>query len=188
MEHGLGFIIIDYLQLMESRGSNTDNRVQEVADITRGLKSIARELNVPVLALSQLSRAVESIKPAIPKLSHLRESGSIEQDADVVMFIYRKAADKNYRLEDLSPEEKNLAEVHVAKHRNGPTGIVKLFFDSTRASFKNMAKQQGANAHGLAPAAPTPAMAPPAMGNMPQNFEPFDPNTPITNTPPPGGG
>ncbi len=188
MEHGLGFIIIDYLQLMESRGSNTDNRVQEVADITRGLKSIARELNVPVLALSQLSRAVEAIKPAIPKLSHLRESGSIEQDADVVMFIYRKAADKNYRLEDLSPEEKNLAEIHIAKHRNGPTGMVKLYFEATRASFRSMAKQQGSNAHGLASTSPSPAMAPPAMGNISQDFVPFDPNTPITNTPPPGGG
>ncbi len=185
MEHGLGFVIIDYLQLMESRGSNTDNRVQEVADITRGLKSIARELNVPVLALSQLSRAVEQTKPAIPKLSHLRESGSIEQDADVVMFIYRKAADKNYRLEDLSPEEKNTAEIHIAKHRNGPTGVVKLFFDSTRASFRNMAKQQGSGAHGLAPATSSPAIAPPAMGNLP-SAEPFDPYTPITNTPPPG--
>jgi len=186
MEHGLGFIIIDYLQLMESRGGGTDNRVQEVADITRGLKSIARELNVPVLALSQLSRAVEQIKPAIPKLSHLRESGSIEQDADVVMFIYRKAADKNYRLEDLSPEEKNSAEIHVAKHRNGPTGVVKLFFEATRASFRSMAKTHGAGAHGLAPAASSPQIAPPAMGNLPS--EPFDPNTPITNTLPPGMG
>ena len=186
MEHGLGFIIIDYLQLMESRGSNTDNRVQEVADITRGLKSIARELNVPVLALSQLSRAVEQIKPAIPKLSHLRESGSIEQDADVVMFIYRKAADKNYRLEDLSPEEKNLAEVHVAKHRNGPIGVVKLFFDDSRASFRSMAKSQGSGAHGLAPTAQASTMTPPAMGNLPQGPEPFDPSQPITNTKPPG--
>ncbi len=184
MEHGLGFIIIDYLQLMESRGNNTDNRVQEVADITRGLKSIARELNVPVLALSQLSRAVEQTKPAIPKLSHLRESGSIEQDADVVMFIYRKAADKNYRLEDLSPEEKNMAEIHIAKHRNGPTGVVKLFFDSTRASFRNMAKQQGPGAYGLAPATSSPNFAPPAMSYS-SPLEPFDPNTSIINTPPP---
>ncbi|MFZ6015231.1 MAG: replicative DNA helicase [Patescibacteria group bacterium] len=186
MEHGLGFVIIDYLQLMESRGGGTDNRVQEVAEITRGLKSIARELNVPVLALSQLSRAVEQTKPAIPKLSHLRESGSIEQDADVVMFIYRKAADKNYRLEDLSPEERNLAEIHVAKHRNGPTGVVKLYFDASRASFRNLAKQHGANAHGLPAATASPAMsAPPAMGNLPPGPEPFDPHTPITNTPPP---
>ncbi len=95
-EHGLGLIVIDYLQLMESRGKS-ESRVQEVAEITRGLKGIARELNIPVLALSQLSRVVEQSKPAIPKLSHLRESGSIEQDADVVLFIYRKSADRNYR-------------------------------------------------------------------------------------------
>ncbi|HEU0050682.1 MAG TPA: replicative DNA helicase, partial [Patescibacteria group bacterium] len=115
MEHGLGMIIIDYLQLMESRThGGQENRVQEVAEITRGLKSIARELNIPVLALSQLARSVELQKPAIPRLAHLRESGSIEQDADVVMFIYRKAADKNYRPEDLSPEEQHTAEIHIA--------------------------------------------------------------------------
>ncbi|NCU43316.1 replicative DNA helicase, partial [Candidatus Falkowbacteria bacterium] len=94
MEKGLGLIIIDYLQLMEGNGKYGDNRVQEIAEISRGLKSIARELNIPVLALAQLSRAVEAMSPAIPKLSHLRDSGSIEQDADIVMFIYRKAADR----------------------------------------------------------------------------------------------
>ncbi len=138
-EHGLSMIVVDYLQLMEARNSsNSDNRVQEVAEISRGLKQIARELNIPVLALAQLSRAVELTKPAIPRLSHLRDSGSIEQDADVVMFLYRKAADRNYQQEELTPEEKTLAEVHIAKHRNGPTGMVKLFWDSTRASFKNL--------------------------------------------------
>ena len=142
-EHGLGLIVLDYLQLMESHsGKNSDNRVQEVAEISRNLKSIARELNVPVLALSQLSRAVEATKPAIPKLSHLRESGSIEQDADVVMFIYRKAADRNYRLEDLPPDERHIGEIHIAKHRNGPTGMVKVFFDETRASYQNLETQQ----------------------------------------------
>lgn len=140
MEHGLGMVVIDYLQLMESRGKSSDNRVNEVAEITRGLKSLARELNVPVIALSQLSRSVELQKPAIPRLAHLRESGSIEQDADIVLFIYRKAADKNYRPEELSPEEINSAEIHIAKHRNGPTGMVKLYFDAARASFKNIAK------------------------------------------------
>jgi replicative DNA helicase len=140
LEHGLGLIIIDYLQLMESRtgNRNSDNRVQEVAEITRALKGIARELNVPVLALSQLSRSTEMSKPAIPKLSHLRESGSIEQDADVVMFIYRKSADRNYQKEDIPLDERYIAEVHVAKHRNGPTGMVKLFFDEARVSFKNL--------------------------------------------------
>lgn len=142
MEHGLGLLIVDYLQLMEGRaGSQGENRTQEISQITRGLKSIARELNIPVLALSQLSRQVELTKPAIPKLAHLRESGSIEQDADVVMFIYRKAVDKNYRLDDLSPEERNTAEIHISKHRNGPTGIIRLFFDESRASFKNLEKR-----------------------------------------------
>jgi len=135
IEHNLGLIIVDYLQLMESR-TRSENRVQEVAEITRALKGIARELNVPVIALSQLSRQVEMTKPAIPKLAHLRESGSIEQDADVVMFIYRKTADKNYRLEDIPPEERHIAELIIAKHRNGPTGTIKAFFDEQRASFR----------------------------------------------------
>ncbi|MFH1790043.1 MAG: replicative DNA helicase [bacterium] len=155
MEHGLGLIVVDYLQLMESR-SGSESRVQEVAEITRGLKGIARELNVPVLALSQLSRVTEQSKPAIPKLSHLRESGSIEQDADVVMFIYRKAVDRNYRQEDISPDERYIAELHVAKHRNGPTGMIKLFFDEPRASFRSLSKQKtvapsNPNAHELKP-------------------------------------
>ncbi|MFH2136805.1 MAG: replicative DNA helicase [Patescibacteria group bacterium] len=136
IENGLGLLIIDYLQLMESRSQRTDNRVQEIAEITRSLKGIARELNIPVLALSQLSRAVEARSPAIPKLADLRESGSIEQDADVVMFIYRKAMDRNFR--EITPEERNIAEIHVAKHRNGPTGIVNLFFDENRVSFKSL--------------------------------------------------
>jgi replicative DNA helicase len=140
LEHNLSLLIIDYLQLMESK-SNKENRVQEVAEITRGLKNIARELNIPIIALSQLSRAVEQSKPAIPKLAHLRESGTIEQDADVVMFIYRKAADRNYRLEDLNPDEKGIAEIHVAKHRNGPTGMVKAFFDQETVSFKSLEKR-----------------------------------------------
>ena len=128
---------------MEGRGKYGDNRVQEVAEISRGLKGIARELDIPVLALSQLSRAVEQSHPAIPKLAHLRESGSIEQDADVVMFIYRKATDRNYNSEELTEEEKTLAEIHIAKHRNGPTGKVNLFFDEKTVSFKNLAKREG---------------------------------------------
>lgn len=163
-EHGLGLIVVDYLQLMESRG-NIENRVQEVAEITRGLKGIARELNIPVLALSQLSRVVEQSKPAIPKLSHLRESGSIEQDADVVLFIYRKAADRNYRLEDIPPDERNLAEVHIAKHRNGPTGLVKLVFNEPLASFRNLEKTFAAASAGGAPK-PKAAVAKPA-GDLP---------------------
>jgi replicative DNA helicase len=132
-EHKLGFIVVDYLQLMEGR--NTENRVQEVSEISRALKGIARELNVPVLALSQLSRAVESRTPPIPQLSDLRESGSIEQDADVVMFIYRE---EMYKKET---ERKNIAEIHIRKHRNGPTGQIDLFFDRERVCFKNLDKK-----------------------------------------------
>ena len=150
-EHGLALIVVDYLQLMEARKA-TDNRVQEVAEISRGLKQIARELQVPVLALAQLSRAVENEKPSIPKLAHLRDSGSIEQDADVVMFLYRKAADRNYQPEELTPEERNSAEVHIAKHRNGPTGMVKLYWDAARTSFKTWTKH-------TAPQRRTPALA-----------------------------
>lgn len=141
MEKGLGLLVIDYLQLMEGRGTYKDNRVQEISEISRALKIIARELDIPVLALSQLSRAVEQNKPALPKLSHLRESGSIEQDADVVMFIYRKSADRNYRQEELTDTEKNTAEVYIAKHRNGPIGKVDLYFDQETVSFKNMDKR-----------------------------------------------
>jgi len=147
MEHGLDLIVIDYLQLMEGSGSKSanENRVQEIAEISRALKGIARELNVPVLALSQLARAVEQTKPAIPKLSHLRESGSIEQDADVVLFIYRKAADKGYDTNSLTEEEKHIAEIHVAKHRNGPTGVIPLYFDFNTVSFKNLDKSYSHN-------------------------------------------
>ncbi len=165
-EHGLGLIIIDYLQLMEGRNKKNggdDNRVQEVSEISRGLKQIARELCVPVLALAQLSRAVEMTKPAIPRLSHLRDSGSIEQDADVVMFIYRKSADRNYREEDLAPEEKNIAEIHIAKHRNGPTGMVRLFFDRTRTSFKNLDMRMNQSASSSAPMSAPPPSAPPPI-------------------------
>lgn len=140
MEKGLGLIVIDYLQLMEGRGRYGDNRVQEIAEISRGLKSIARELNLPILALAQLSRAVEATSPAIPKLSHLRDSGSIEQDADIVMFIYRKAADRSYDPKDLPEEDRHRAEIHVAKHRNGPTGKVDLYFDEKTVSFRNLAR------------------------------------------------
>jgi len=133
LEKGLDLIVVDYLQLMEGR--NQENRVQEVSEISRALKGLARELDIPVLALSQLSRSVESRSPAIPKLSDLRDSGSIEQDADVVMFIYRKALDKS---QDCPPDEKNIAEIHISKHRNGPTGMVRMFFDEESVSFKNL--------------------------------------------------
>jgi len=123
-EQGLDLLIVDYLQLMSGR--RTDNRVQEISEISRGLKSLARELNVPVVALSQLSRAVETRADHRPMLSDLRESGSIEQDADIVMFIYR---DDKY---DENSEKKGIAELIVAKHRNGPVGSINLrFFDRT---------------------------------------------------------
>lgn len=165
-EHGLGLIVIDYLQLLESHSNkHGDNRVQEVAEMSRNLKGIARELNIPVLALSQLSRGVESRKPSIPKLSDLRDSGSIEQDADVVMFIYRKSADRNYREEDVPPDEKYITELHIDKHRNGPTGMVKLFFNAENASFRNLDSQFGdtpPNPATVAPHRPTNT-TPPAI-------------------------
>lgn len=168
-EHGLGMVVIDYLQLMEGRSTKGDNRTQEVAEISRGLKQIARELSIPVIALAQLSRAVEQVKPAIPKLSHLRESGSIEQDADIVMFLYRKAADRNYLPEELTPEDKASGELHIAKHRNGPTGMVKLFWDAKRASYRNLETHRvPSNAPSGPPQdAPTPDGPNPNMGLPP---------------------
>jgi len=134
-EHGLDLIIIDYLQLMEGT-SGRENRVQEVSEISRNLKALARELDIPVLALSQLSRGVESRDSHIPRLADLRESGSIEQDADVVLFIYREAVYQR----DLPPDKANIAQIIIAKHRNGPTGNVKLFFDPQHVTFKNLDK------------------------------------------------
>ena len=132
-EHNLGLIIIDYLQLMEGRSN--DNRVQEVSEISRSLKGLARELNIPVLALSQLSRAVESRSPQVPKLSDLRESVSIEQDADVVMFLYREDREKP------DTPNKNVIQVIVSKHRNGPLGTASLYFNDAITSFSSLEKK-----------------------------------------------
>ena len=131
-EQPLGLIIIDYLQLMQGSGKSDGNRVQEVSEISRGLKLLARELNVPVIALSQLSRSVETRSPQIPQLSDLRESGSIEQDADIVMFIYREAY---YNPET---ERENITDLIIAKHRNGPTGRVELYFHPERLRFMSL--------------------------------------------------
>ena len=133
-DKGLGLLIIDYLQLINPRG-NTDNIVQQITEISRSLKALARELNVPILAVSQLSRAVEQRHPPIPKLSDLRESGALEQDADVVMFIYRD-------LQNDDPQKQNIAEIHIAKHRNGPIGRINLFFDRKSATFRNIEKHR----------------------------------------------
>ena len=147
--HNLGLLVIDYLQLLKgSSKSSEDSRVQEISEITQGLKAIAKELNIPVIALSQLSRAVEQREDKRPLLSDLRESGSIEQDADIVMFIYRD----EYYLVRKQPQEgtseyeqwqsemnkvTNIAEVIIAKQRNGPVGAIKLHFDPKTTKFDN---------------------------------------------------
>jgi len=133
-EHGLGLLVIDYLQLMQGAG-RVESRTQEVGEISRSLKGLARELNIPIIALSQLSRAIESRQDQMPKLSDLRESGSIEQDADVVQFIHREDKIKK------DSDKKNIAKIIIAKHRNGPIGEVELYFDSNTVSFKNIDNQ-----------------------------------------------
>jgi replicative DNA helicase len=132
MEFGIDLVIVDYLQLMGGDTRN-DNRVQEVSNISRNLKILARELNVPVLAAAQLSRAVEQRSDKRPVLSDLRESGSLEQDADIVMFIYRP---DQYEKET---DKQNVAEIIIAKHRNGPVGSVELIFRNALAKFENAA-------------------------------------------------
>jgi len=133
-EHGIDLIIVDYLQLMQAvvGGKRNENRVQEISEISRSLKGLARELNMPVLALAQLSRAVESRQSKVPQLSDLRESGSIEQDSDIVMFIYR---DDVYNPES---ERKNIADVIIAKHRNGPVGEISLYFQASQTRFRDL--------------------------------------------------
>jgi len=133
-EKGLGLIIVDYLQLMEPRNPS-DSIVRQVTEISKSLKGLARELSIPVLAISQLSRAVEQRSPQIPRLADLRESGSLEQDSDVVLFIYRE---DRYRPDS---SRKNIADIIIAKHRNGPVGKVELYFDDRRVTFRNLEKR-----------------------------------------------
>jgi replicative DNA helicase len=126
---GLDVLVVDYLQLIRGR---SPDRVQEVSEVARGLKNLAKDLNVPVIALSQLSRAVEGRASKVPQLSDLRESGEIEQAADVVVFIYRE------ELYDPGTAQKGIAELHIAKHRNGPLGVVPLRFEATTTRFQNL--------------------------------------------------
>ena len=135
-EYDLDLIIVDYLQLMQGGDRRSENRVQEISYISRALKGLARELGVPVLALSQLSRAVESRDDKKPRLSDLRDSGAIEQDADIVMFIYR---DEMY---DEDTERVNLADIIIAKHRNGPTGEITLQFDAAHTRFGDLTTRE----------------------------------------------
>ncbi len=144
-EHQIGCLIVDYLQLMEGPRAN-EGRVQEVTEISRALKALARELNIPVLALSQLSRAVEGRSPPIPKLSDLRESGSLEQDADVVLFLYPRGRHEK------TAENPNIIDVLISKHRNGPIGTVSLVFRSQNATFATIDTR-----HTMAPAEEVPA-------------------------------
>jgi replicative DNA helicase len=134
-EHGLDLVVVDYMQLMNAGGAYENNRVQEISFISRSMKEMARELNVPVLSAAQLSRAVEQRQDKRPQLSDLRESGSIEQDSDVVMFLYR---DEVY---NEATEFPNQADIIVAKHRNGPTGTISLYFEKTLTKFMNAAER-----------------------------------------------
>jgi len=162
-QNGLDLIVVDYLQLLQpSLGRRSDNRVQEISEITRGLKTLAKELNVPVLALSQLSRAVEQREDKRPQLADLRESGSIEQDADVVMFIFReeyylekgepirgvddkagKFEDRHANWQERMAEARNTASVIIAKQRHGPVGSISLYFDGTLTKFADLDRHHG---------------------------------------------
>ncbi len=135
-KRGLGLVIIDYLQLMQGR-RNSESRQMEISEISRSLKALAKDLNVPVMALSQLNRKVEDRPNKRPQLADLRESGAIEQDADVIAFIYR---DELYH--PVSDENRNLAEIIIAKQRNGPTGFFKMTFQKELTRFRDYAGEE----------------------------------------------
>jgi replicative DNA helicase len=140
-EQGLGIVIIDYLQLVQGRG-RAESRQQEISEISRSLKAMAKELEVPVVALSQLSRAVESRQPPRPQLSDLRESGAIEQDADVVTFLYRPAFYRARKPEEPDEPEDNTTEIIIGKQRNGPTGTVHLAFLREYTRFEDQERER----------------------------------------------
>jgi replicative DNA helicase len=148
-KNNLSILFIDYLQLIRGNNTKSENRVQEVSEITQGLKALAKELNIPIIALSQLSRAVEQREEKRPMLSDLRDSGSIEQDADIVMFLYREdyylmrqepkfATEKHVEWQRKLSEINNIAEIIIAKHRNGPIGTVSLYYDKNYSKFRNL--------------------------------------------------
>jgi replicative DNA helicase len=136
LQHDIKLVMIDYMQLMDNPGP--ESRQQQISEISRGIKAVARELNIPVIALSQLNRQSEGRDGHRPRMSDLRESGSIEQDADVIMLLHRE---DYYRMQEPDFIPDNIAEVIIAKQRNGPTGTVKLTFDNKTTSFKNLAAQ-----------------------------------------------
>ena len=136
-EQGLSLIVIDYLQLISGSGKSGDNRQQEVSEISRNLKILAKEMNCPVIALSQLSRSVESRDDKTPRLSDLRESGAIEQDADIVMFLYREEYYKKTKEQEANADQNEVVDLNLAKHRNGSVGHVSLVFNKSISAFYN---------------------------------------------------